>query len=316
MKILHHLKLEKSGLFFTALEIAKYEERLGHEVCLMEPNGHVLHGNPDGKIDIHLIHSQIDPKYYHDGIVKILFAHGEPLSSVSNGISYKAIIDLASICDAIICFRKEEQVIWNTIKRTWYITKGVDLEAFRPLDDPGEKLSGAPSIVYLESWRGIRNPLYLVVAALEVWKKYPDTRLHLFNCTDKRMYETFQAYVKHSKLWPYLRTISGPVEDVNLLLNRCDIAVSCLGELFARTPLEAIASGRPGLCPGYRSENNSVSYPFVCRLEPMSMASSICAAYEAYKNKTFDFREYATRFHSAEIMVRECLEVYKRYLSN
>ena len=48
-------------------------------------------------IDIHTIHSQINIRTYHDGKPKIMWMHGEPLSSVGNGISMKAIVDLAPI---------------------------------------------------------------------------------------------------------------------------------------------------------------------------------------------------------------------------
>jgi len=73
-----------------------------------------------------------------------MLCHGEPLSSVGNGVSMKAIIDLAPLCDAFICMRKDEWPIWSSIKRTFVVPKGIDLEVFKPLPGVTERLSGEP----------------------------------------------------------------------------------------------------------------------------------------------------------------------------
>lgn len=306
MRLMHWLKKERSGLAFSTLEIAKYEERQGHEVCIKEPSGNVIHGR-DFKPDLHLIHSQIDPSVYHDGVPKLLFCHGEPLSSVGNGISMKAILDLAPICDAFICMRKEEMPIWNLIKRTHYIPKGIDLEQFRPLPGITEKLSGEPAVLYAEHWRGQRNPLYLIVAMAQVYKKYPKARLHLYNCTDKKMLQTFDALIKYAKLWPFVRSLKGPEQDVNLLYNRCDLLVGCLHPLFARG-VEIFGAGKPYISPGYRHEG----WPFPCQLEPQSMANAIISCWENYDK--IDYRKWAEDHHDVNKMVEKAIEIYKRYI--
>ena len=300
------MKKEVSGLAFSTLEIAKYEERLGHQVCIREPNGKILHGEQFTP-DLHLIHSQIDPATYQDGIPKIMWMHGEPLSSVGNGISMKAIVDLASICDAFICMRKDELPIWSMIKRTYYVPKGIDLERFHPISPAPEKLSGKPAILYAEHWRGQRNPLYLIVAMSFVYRKYPEARLHLYNCTDRRMFETFDALVRYAKLWPFVRSLKGPEQDANLLYNKCDILVGCLTPLFARG-IEAFGAGKPYISPGYRIPG----WPFPCQLEPQSIANAIISCWENYDS--INYREWAEQNHSVENMVREAIRVYERYV--
>lgn len=313
MRLQHWMKREQSGLAFTTLEIVAEEERQGHQVCIREPSGNVLYGQPfaGDEYDVDLIHSQFPIAQYANGKPRFLFCHGEPLSSVGNGVSMKAIIDLAPLCDAFICMRKEEHDYWSMIKRTYCVPKGIDLGIFKPLPaTSSEKLSGAPAVLYMEHWRGQRNPLPLIVAMQKVWKEYPEARLHLYNCTDKRMYETFSALIKDAKLWPFVRSLMGPAKplEVNLLLNRCDIVVSCLYPLYARS-IEALGAGKAFLCPGYEDPE----YPWRCTLDPDSMAKAIIDLWENGCGK-FDFRGWAERKHDVAEMVRQCTRIYERYV--
>lgn len=307
------MKRERSGLAFTTLELVAEEERQGHEVCILEPSGDLIYGHPIEKPDAEIIHSQCPITSYHNGIPKFLWCHGEPLSSVGNGISMKAICDLAPLCEAFICMREEEQDYWSLIKRTYRVTKGIDLQSFHPLPvlDAGEKLSGAPSVLYMEHWRGQRNPLPLIVAMQKVHQKYPAARLHLYNVTDKKMLETFQTLSKSAKLWTYVRSIQGAVEpkDVNRLLNRVDIVVSCLYPCYARS-IEALAAGKGFLCPGYENP----LYPFHCTLDPDSMAEGIINVWENGCGGKFDFRGWAEKHHDVAEMVRQSIAIYQRYL--
>lgn len=311
MKVLHHMKKENSGLARTTLEIVKYEERLGHKVCIKEPTGEMpIYGTMNGDADIHAIHSQLGLKAYHDNKPKVMFMHGEPLSSVGNGVSMKAIVDLAPMVDAFIAMRKDEMPIWQSIKRTYLVDKGVDLEVFKPLDGITEKLSGEPSVLYVENWRGQRNPLYLCVAMEQVWKKYPNARLHLYNCNDKRMQETFLSLSKNNKWWPFLRSLQGGVnggEEMNLLYNRADIVVSCLYPLYARS-VEAFGSGKAFIGTGYKEHD----YPWQCDLHPDSIAKAIIDCWENFDK--IDYRKWAEKYHDANESARQCVEIYKRYL--
>lgn len=307
MKIAHYVKKENSGLFRTTLELATYEEKQGHEIFLKEPSGNNLIYGRGFEPDVELIHSQLPLDSYYSGKPKFMWMHGEPLSSVGNGVSMKAICDLAPQVDAFFCMRQEEQIIWNAIKRTYYVPKGIDLEVYKPLEGITERLSGNPAVLYVENWRGQRNPLYLCIAMMEVWKKYPDARLHLYNCTDKRMSETFHALSKAGKWWPFLRTISGPEKDVNLLYNRADIVVSCLYPLYARG-IEAFGAGKAFIGPGYKVNG----YPWQCELQPESMAKAIIDCHENYD--TVNYRQWAKDHHDVAETVRQSVEIYERYL--
>ena len=307
MNILHWMKKENSGLARTTLEICDYEEKAGHQVCIREPsNDAPIYGSMNGETDIHSVHSQLGPGTYADNKPKVMWMHGEPLSSVSNGVSMKAILDLSPKIDAFICMRKEEQIIWSSIKKTFLVRKGIDLDKYKPLEGITERLAGEPAVLYVENWRGQRNPLYVCVAMQEVLKKYPKARLHLYNCQSQKMLDTFKALLTHNKWWTFLRSLSGPVDDVNLLYNRADIVVSGLYPLYARG-IEAFGAGKAFIGPGYKEEG----YPYQCELQPESIADAICKCWEEHGK--FDFRKWAQDRHDVADTVKEATAIYERY---
>lgn len=310
MNITHFVRKENSGLFMSTVELADYELKAGHDVTLRQPteeNGQPFYGNGD-EPDVELVHSQLTVNSYFNDKPRFMWMHGEPLSSVGNKVSMKAIVDLASKMDAFICMRTDEHAIWNSIKRTYLVNKGIDLERFKPLEGV-EKLAGEPSILYCENWRGQRNPLYLMVAMQQVWQKYPKARLHLVNCNDPKLYEMFKSLIDHNKWWTFTRTLTGrvPPDKMNELYNSADIVVSCLFPLYARS-IEAFAAGKPLVCPGYR-EN---AYPYECELDPDSIAQAIVNAWEHYDQ--FDARAWANTYHNIANTVDQTISIYKRYL--
>lgn len=307
MNLMHYVKKENSGLFRSTLELATYEEKQGHKIMMREPSSEApLYGKLDAW-DVDIIHSQMPITQYHNGKPRFMWMHGEPLSSVGNGVSMKAIVDLAPMMDAFVCMRKEEQIIWSSIKRTYYVPKGIDLEVYRPLEGITERLSGEPAVLYIENWRGQRNPLYLCVAMQEVYKKYPKARLHLYNCSDKRMSETFKALIENNKWNTFIRSMQGPEKDVNLLYNRVDMVVSCLYPLYARG-IEAFGAGKAFIGAGYKESG----YPWQCELQPESMAQAIIDCWEGYDK--VDYRKWAQEHHDVSETVKQSIAIYERYL--
>ncbi len=303
------MKKERSGLAFTTLELAKFEVKAGHTVGVRQPgDSTAFYGHVNGDADIHAVHSQLSMEAYADRKPKLMWMHGEPISSVGNGISMKAICDLSSKMDAFICMRREEWPIWSSIKKTYLVQKGIDLERFHVIPEIVEKLSGEPAVLYAENWRGSRNPLYLCVAMEKVHKKFPNARLHLYNCNDKRMRETFDALIKNNKWWTFIRSLQGHEEDVNLLYNKCDILVSGLFPLYARG-IEAFGAGKAFIGPGY---NEYDDYPWKCTLDPDSIADAIIKCWEGYDK--VDYRKWAEEKHNVETTVKQTVDIYNRYI--
>lgn len=310
MNLTHWVRWENSGLLHTTLEVVEEEQRQGHLVRCHEPSKStpMLDDFEGLQPDVHLIHSQFHPEAYLTTAPKVMWMHGEPLGSVGNGISMRAITDLAKNMDAFICMRKEEWRVWNSIKRTYLVTKGIDLNRFKPLDLPVEKkLKGNPSVLYYENWRGQRNPLMLCIAMQEVLKRYPDARLHLYNCPGGKMAETFTNLIEHCRWGTYIGSLKGPEKDSNALLNRADIVVSGLSPLYARG-IEAFGAGKAFIGPGYKEHD----YPYQCNLEPYSMADAIMKCWDEYGK--LDFRKWAVDHHNVSDTVKESMDVYKRYL--
>jgi glycosyltransferase involved in cell wall biosynthesis len=309
MNLTHWVKKENSGLFRSTLELAVYEEKQGHNVTLKQPSGdnRLLYGE-DLEPHIELIHSQMPLESYHNGKPKIMWMHGEPLSSVGNKVSMTAITELAPAVDAFICMRREEKIIWDSIKRTWLVPKGIDLERYKP-EPVKEKLSGNPAVIYVENWRRQRNPLYVCVAMQEVWKKYPEARLHLFNCPDKKLGDMFKGLIANNHWWSFIRTLNGPqsADSINGLYNKADIVVSGLYPLYARG-IEAFGAGKAFIGPGYREPG----YPWVCELQPESMARAIINCWENYGR--IDYRKWAEDNHDVAETVRQSVEIYERYI--
>jgi glycosyltransferase involved in cell wall biosynthesis len=310
LKILHWQNQEDSGLTNTTRELVKYEELAGHTVAIRQPTGGgLLYGRLTTKeYDIACAHHQMDPQCYHDGKPKFLWCHGEPLSSVGNGISMKAVVEMAPMCSAFIAMRKEEVAVWKAIKpETYLVDKGIDLEVYKPIPAGTNRLSGEPAVLYYENWRGQRNPLYWCIAMQEVHRKYPNARLHLYNCTDKRMYETFTALNAHCHWWPFLRTITGAEKEINGLLNKVDIVISGLHPLYARS-IEAFGAGKAFISPGYKEHN----YPWTCDYDPASMADAIIKCHENYDQ--VNYRKWAEDHHDVKNTVAQSMEIYKRFM--
>ena len=307
MNIMHYVKKESSGLFRSTLELAVYEEKQGHKIMMREPSAETALYGMLNEWDVDVIHSQFSMAQYHNNKPHFMWMHGEPLSSVGNGVSMRAIVDLAPMMNAFICMRREEQIIWNSIKHTYYVPKGIDLEVYKPLPGITERLSGEPAVLYIENWRGQRNPLYLCIAMQEVWKKYPKARLHLYNCSDKRMSDTFKALIDHNKWSTFVRSFQGPEKDVNTLYNRVDMVVSCLYPLYARG-IEAFGAGKAFLGAGYREPG----YPWTMELQPESMAKAIIDCWENYGK--IDYRKWAEERHDVAETVKQSIGIYERYL--
>ena len=308
MNISHHMRRENSGLVQTTLEVVEEEQRQGHGVRVLEPSNGMtaMFETFDGRPDVSCIHSQLAPHTYHDKVPRLMWMHGEPLGSVGNGVSMRAIVDLAPSCEAFICMRQEEWPVWDAIRKTYVVTKGIDLTRFKPLDPAPEKLSGEPAILYYENWRGQRNPLLICLAMLEIIKTHPKAKLHLYNCPGGKMFDTFQKLINHCRWYTFIGSLKGQEKDAVKLLNRADIVVSGLYPLYARG-IEAFGCGKAFIGPGYRESG----YPYTCDLEAGSIAGAILKCWSEYGK--VDFRQWAQDHHDVANTVKECVDVYKRF---
>lgn len=306
MKILHWIKKEDSGLFRTAMELALMEEKMGHSITVRQPKDKSLvYGFEGEDFDIHCIHSQINPDYYKDSKPKILFLHGEPDYGMLVKISINAIMDLIPILDAMVCFNEAESRIWQSFKRTFTITKGIDLDSYYP-KDYGKKLVGSPAILYAEHWRQFRHPLHTFIALEEVHKKLPGMRFYPFGCPpDEKPF--WLRLVNNNKYGTFTPGVFPPQKHMPALLNMADIVVSPVFPSYGRVSLEALACNKPVV--GYNT-NPHATYK-VDPYQPDQMAQAILACWETKPNGQ---RHYAEENLSAKKMAEEAVAIYGRFI--
>lgn len=306
MKIVHWIRKENSGLFRTAVELAKYEERLGHTVGLRTPkeNG-TFYGFADDDFDIHAIHSQIHPHYYKDGKPKILFLHGEPDYGMLHKVSTNAIMDLLPLMDCFVAFNEAEATLWNSFKRTYTITKGVDLEIYKPqkLD---KKFTGKPAILYCEHWRTFRHPFHVFVALERVKRKIPTMRFYPFGCPDSEK-EFWLRLVRQNRYLTFCPGVFKHQQAIDKLINLSDMVVSPVFPSYGRVSLEALACNKPVVAYKTNPHANYKCEPY----DPDDMAEKIIQCWEEKPNNQ---RKYAEEHLSAEQMAREAIEIYRRFL--
>ena len=128
--------------------------------------------------------------------------------------------------------------------------------------------------------------------------------------TDKKMHDTFSALIKYAKLWPFVRTLSGPVayDKVPLLLNRCDIVVSALYPLFARS-VESLGCNKAFISAGYRIPG----YPWtVPEYSPEAFAETIISCWENYDK--CNYRQWAETHHDEAESSRQRCAIYEKYI--
>lgn len=306
MRILHWVKKEKSGLFRTTIELAKYEQKAGHIPSLRIPNtNETFYGPKDDDFDIHCIHSQIHPHYWKDNKPKLLFLHGEPDYGMLLKVSTQAILDLVPLADAFITFNPQEAKIWNSFKRTYTIPKGIDLTRYKE-NKLSKKFKGSPSILYCEHWRQFRHPLHVFIALEKVYKKLPNLRFYPFGCPEKEK-AFWLRLVKQNRYVNFCPGVFRPQKEISTLINMSDIVVSPVFPSYGRVSLEALACNKPVIA--YKSNPHAT---FTCEpYDPDDMAQKIMQCWEEKPNGQI---KYAKQFLSAELMANEAIKIYRRFI--
>ena len=306
MKIVHWVKKEESGLYKTTLELAKYEERLGHHISLRTPaDNRTFLGFADDDFDIHAVHSQINPHYYKDSKPKVLFLHGEPDYGMLHKVSTQAIMDLEPLMDAFIAFNPAEARIWSSFKRCYTIPKGIDLEIYKPEKLP-KRLKGKPSVLYCEHWRTFRHPMHVFIAMEKVKLTIPTVRFYPFGCPDEEQ-PFWLNLMKRNRYNHFCPGIFKRQSDMAKLINLADIVVSPVFPSYGRVSLEALACGKPVVAYKTNPHADYKCEPY----DPDDMAAKIIQCHEEKPNHQ---RQYAEKNLSAEDMAKGAIEIYKRFI--
>ena len=259
-------------------------------MCLREPTaeeglpGPVLYGNPDLEADVETIHSQMPLTSYHNNKPKALWLHGEPLSSVGNGVSMKAIVDMASRVDCFIAISSEVQ---RRIAR-FYGRESVVI--YPPVDTARFAPAGRPDEFFLVLGRLIPYKR----ADLAV-KAFNELGLPLVIAGDGRDRTRLEAMAK-----PNVKFL-GRVSDAEAadLMARCRAFIFPGLEDFGIAPVQAMAAGRPVIAFAGGGALDTVSEGQTGLLFREQTSESLVAAVQNFDESHFDpaaIRKHAETF--------------------
>jgi len=272
----------------------------------MPAQNETFYGFRDDDFDIHCIHSQIHPHYYKDGKPKVLFLHGEPDYGMLTKVSTQAIMDLIPIVDCFVSFNEAEAKIWNSFKRTYTISKGIDLEKYIPEKKRTKKLKGSPAIVYAEHWRQFRHPLHVFVALERVVKKLPQMRFYPFGCPTNEQ-DFWLRIVRNNRYLTFTPGVFKWQPDMPVVLGMADMVISPVFPSYGRVSLEALAMNTPVV-----SYNTNPHADYKCEpYDPDDMAEKILQCWEHKPNSQ---RQYAEKNLSAEEMTKQAIKIYRRLI--
>jgi len=214
-------------------------------------------------------------------------------------------MDLVPRVDAFIAFNEQESRIWSSFMRTYTVTKGIDLEIYKP-KKINKKLKGKPAVLYAEHWRTFRHPLHTLVALEKVYRKIPTMRFYAFGCPEQDK-PFWLRLIKQNHYAIFTPGVFKHQMDMSALMNMADIVVSPVFPSYGRVSLEALACNKPVVAYKTNPHANYKCEPY----DPDDMAEKIIKCWEEKPNKQ---REYAESNCSAEQMAKEIIEIYRRFV--
>jgi len=208
--------------------------------------------------DIHVIHYSFDVKL---GRLKpkAFMAHGTPEAVVEGGVNLKTTEPRTQVLagaqwidkfEATFVTSQRAKQFWEVFdssggKKIHVINKGIDLEWWQRSVTKAD-LSGEPSVLYGEVWRGIKHPLLLFYAVNEIYKHNKEVRLNAWSLSNTRTFwEDFVMQTGFQDLLGQNR-IPGVQDYPEHFYSRGDVLVSPVqaGDL-SRVAQEAMACGCP-----------------------------------------------------------------------
>ena len=205
MRILHSLVITPGlcGLYETAKEFIKAEEKLGHEVYVREPDdssqnmkdSEIVKYSEGVDVDVIIDHSGCDKYLLGLGIPIIHIRHGRPLSSflIENEGGIKIYSHLKNIGKdpryvAVVTLWKEHVPFWENLmgRDIDYIPCPVDLDHYcpgGPKHNFGGKAHSGYNIVCADMWRHDECPFEALNLLLQRPNK--NYKLHVYGIQTK-----------------------------------------------------------------------------------------------------------------------------------
>lgn len=239
--------------------------------------------------DIHVIHYSFDLKL---GRLKpkVFMAHGTPEAVVASGLlgeKSKPLLSGAQWIDkfeATIVTSQRAKQFWGVFdssgKKMHVVNKGIDLEWWQRTGTTAN-LTGEPSVLYGEVWRGIKHPTLLFYAVNEIYKRNKEIRMNAWSLGVSRKF--WEDLIIQAGFKDFLgqSNIPGVQDYPEHYYSRGDVLVSPVqaGDL-SRVAQEAMACGCPVV--SWDTDPWGENYPYKAAkgFDIMDMANKIEETYE------------------------------------
>ena len=153
--------------------------------------------------DIHVIHAtklgrvgELKPRaFFIHGTVEACL--GNELEPQDRNASFSSAGGYIAKSAATFVTNERSRLFWSQFdysgERVHRVNKGIDLEWWKRTPTT-QDLTGEPSVLYGEVWRGIKHPLHLLYAVSQLYQENPEIRLNLWGCNVKRSF--WQGMIK------------------------------------------------------------------------------------------------------------------------
>lgn len=241
--------------------------------------------------DVHLVHYTFD-KRLGKLKPKVFMAHGTPEavleSSLKEDDPANALLSGAEWInkfEASIVTSQRAKLFWGSFDSTGgskmhIVNKGIDLEWWQK-PATTQNLSGDPSVLYGEVWRGIKHPALLFFAMDELYKRNKEARLNAWSLTTKR--NLWTAFIGQAGFWKFMGqdNIPGVVDYPEHYYGRGDVLVSpVIAGDVSRVAQEAMACGCPVVSWDTDPYGENHPYKAAKGFDTMDMVDKIQEAYE------------------------------------
>ncbi len=259
--------------------------------------------------NIHIIHFSFD-KRMGKLKPKVFMAHGTPDAVLDGAMKrddktpFLTGAEWINRFEATIVTSQRAKMFWgafdSTGKKTHLVNKGIDLEWWQK-SGTTQDLSGDPSVLYGEVWRGIKHPALLLYAMAELYRRNKEARLNVWALIHHR--ELWLNFIGQAGFWDFMgqENLPGVEEYPEHYYSHGHVLVSPVtaGDL-SRVAQESMACGCPVV--SWDTDPYGENYPYKAAkgFDVIDMADKIEEAY----NEVLD---------DPEAVSRKCRQIAEQY---
>ena len=278
--------------------------------------------------DIHVVHFSFDVKL---GLLKpkVFFAHGTAEAVIDSGLrepEKRALLAgsqwIHNFEGTIVTGQRAKQ-FWEVFdpsgKKVHVVSKGIDLEWWQRSATKAI-LTGEPSVLYGEVWRGIKHPTPVFFAVNEIYKRNKEVRMNAWSLGPGRTF--WQDFIAQAGFKDFLgqSNIPGVQDYPEHFYSRGDVLVSPVyaGDL-SRVAQEAMACGCPVISWDTDPWGENYPYKAAKAFSIVDLASKIEQTYEEIlddpEGVTEKCRAIAERYFDVNEEAKSVVDILRKIVS-